>query len=220
MRKFLYENGLTLVLVLITVGLMTGHSVTGQREYNHDQRDHRQPEISWIEYVQTGHYVESVFENWESEFFQMGWYVLLTIWLRQKGAADSKQVDGSGDETDREPDPTKPDAPWPVKRGGWVLALYRRSLTIAFFALFLASFWLHAYGAARNHNHEQALEGHPAHETTLSTLSTSEFWFQSLENWQSEFLSMATLVVLSIFLRQHGSPESKPVDAGMDETGE
>jgi len=220
MRKFLYENSLTLVLLLITLGALAGQALTGWHQFNAAQRDFGQATIGLGAYLTTGHFVESVFENWESEFLQMGCYVMFTIWLRQKGSADSKQVDGSGDEVDREPDPNKKDAPGPVRRGGWVLAVYRRSLTLALFSLFAVSFVLHAYGAARNHNHEEALKGKPAHETTLSILGTSEFWFQSLENWQSEFLSVATVVVLSIFLRQHGSPESKPLDAAHDETGE
>ena len=220
MRKFLYENSLTLVLIAITLATLAGHALTAWHQFNEEQRDFHQPVLNLACYLTTGHYIESVFENWESEFLQMGAYVALTIWLRQKGAADSKSIDGSEEEVDREPDPNRPGAPGPVRRGGWVLALYRRSLTIAFFSLFAASFFLHAYGTARNHNHEEFLKGKVAHETTISILSSSEFWFQSLENWQSEFLSVATLIVLSIFLRQHGSPESKPVDAPHDETGE
>jgi hypothetical protein len=220
MRKFFYENSLTIVLLAITLAALVGNALTGWHQFNEEQQDFSQPVLAFWPYLTTGHFIESVFENWESEFLQMGCYVMFTIWLRQKGSADSKQVDGSGDEVDREPDPHKTDAPWPVRRGGWVLAIYRRSLTLALFALFIASFWLHAYGAARNHNHEEALKGKPAHETTVSILTTSEFWFQSLENWQSEFLSVGMVVVLSIYLRQHGSPESKPVDAPHAETGE
>ncbi|MBC7447496.1 MAG: hypothetical protein H7330_05500 [Hymenobacteraceae bacterium] len=217
MRKFLYENGLTLVLVAITLTALVGHAFTGWHQFNDAQRDFGQATIGLTAYLTTGHFVESVFENWESEFLQMGCYVMFTIWLRQKGASDSKSVDDSPAEVDREPERARQHAPGPVRRGGWQLWLYRRSLTLALFSLFIISFWLHAYGAARNHNHEAELKGKPAHETTCSILSTSEFWFQSLENWQSEFLSVATLVAFSIFLRQHGSPESKPVDAAHDE---
>ena len=219
MRKFLYENSLTLVLLFITLGTLTGHAFTGWHQFNDEQQDFGQATVSLSQYLTTGHFIGSVFENWESEFLQMGCYVMFTIWLRQKGAADSKSVDGSEEEVDREPDRARQHAPGPVRRGGWQLWLYRRSLTLTLFTLFIASFWLHAYGSARNHNHEEALKGEPSHETTVSILGSSEFWFQSLENWQSEFLSVASLVFLSIYLRQHGSPESKPVDAAHDETG-
>lgn len=219
MRKFFYENGLTLVLITITLVSFAGQAFTGLHVFNDEQRDFGRATIGLTDYLTTGHFIEAVFENWESEFLQMGCYVLFTIWLRQKGAADSKSVDGEAEEVDRAPDRARQGAPGPVRRGGWQLALYRRSLTLALFGLFFASFWLHAYGAARQHNHEETLKGKPAHETTISIMSSSEFWFQSLENWQSEFLSVATLVVLSIFLRQHGSPESKPVDAAHDDTG-
>ena len=220
MRKFFYENSLTIVLLTITLVALAGQALTGWHQFNEQQQDFGQATIGLRTYLTTGHFIESVFENWESEFLQMGCYVMFSIWLRQKGAADSKSVDGSIEEVDREPDPTRPDVPGPVRRGGWQLALYRRSLTLALFGLFAVSFGLHAYGAARNHNHEEALKGKMAHETPVSILTTSEFWFQSLENWQSEFLSVATLIVFSIFLRQHGSPESKPVDAPHHQTGE
>lgn len=219
MRKFLYENSLSLVLLLITVLALVGNALTGHRQYNEDQQDHGQPEIGLTDYLTTGHFAESVFENWESEFLQMGCFVLFTIGLRQKGSSESKSCD-KPEEVDREPDPNRPGAPWPVRRGGWVLALYRNSLTLALFSLFLVSFWLHAWGGARAYNHEQELMGKPDRATTIGFLGNSEFWFQSFENWQSEFLSVATMVVLAIFLRQKGSSQSKPVDAPNSETGE
>jgi len=221
MRKFLYENSLSLVLLGITLLTLAGNAIMGHKQYNEDQKDHGQPEIPLVEYLSTGHFIESVFENWESEFLQMGAYILLTVGLRQKGSSESKSPDKSEqEEVDREPDPNRPGAPWPVRRGGWVLAIYRNSLSLAFFVLFMVSFWLHAWGGARAYNHEQELKGKPERETTLSFVTNSEFWFQSFENWQSEFLSVASIVLLSIYLRQHGSPESKPVDAPHSQTGE
>jgi Domain of unknown function (DUF6766) len=106
-----------------------------------------------------------------------------------------------------------PDAPWPVRRGGWVLAVYRRSLSLAFLALFLASVALHAASGSRAYNAEQSMSGGTDHTTGWSYLTRSQFWFESLQNWQSEFLAVAAIVLLSIVLRQHGSPESKPVHA-------
>jgi hypothetical protein len=146
----------------------------------------------------------------------MGLYVLLTVWLRQKGSSESKKL-GEEEEVDREPHP-HPGAPWPVQAGGLWLTLYKNSLTIAFFTLFLVSFMLHALGGTEVYNLEQQQSGEPA-VTVMGYIATSRFWFESFQNWQSEFVSILSIVVLSIFLRQKGSPESKPVDAPMDETG-
>jgi hypothetical protein len=113
---------------------------------------------------------------------------------------------------------TKQDAPWPVRRGGWVLSLYSCSLSLAFVVLFLVSLGLHAVGGAAHHNEEAAAHG----GESLSVgefVQSSQFWFESFQNWQSEFLALVAMVLLSIFLRQRGSPESKPVDAAHDETG-
>ena len=121
-------------------------------------------------------------------------------------------------EGDREPKPHK-NAPWPVKKGGLILKLYEYSLTIAFFTLFLISFGLHAYGSWENYNVEQELKKLPGEEFMIYIFDT-RFWFESFQNWQSEFLSVASIVILSIFLRQKFSPQSKPVDAPHFQTGE
>jgi hypothetical protein len=138
--------------------------------------------------------------------------------LRQLGSSESKGIEGE-EEVDREPDPKKADAPWPVKRGGWILAIYKNSLSIAFGILFFVSFVLHAIGSLKYYNNEQILKGEEP-VTMSEFLSQSRFWFESFQNWQSEFIAVLSIVVLSIFLRQKGSPESKPVDAPDSETGE
>jgi hypothetical protein len=220
MRRLLRENGLLIVMFGLFVIFLVGQVATGYREYNDDQQEHSQPTISVSEYLGTGHFIEAVFENWESEFLQMGSYVVLTIFLRQKGAADSKKLDGP-EEVDREPDPSQPPdgAPWPVQRGGLALKVYKHSLSIALFSLFFLSFALHAIGGASEYNQEQIAHGGQA-LSTLAFLTTARFWFESFQNWQSEFLSVGMLMVLSIFLRQKGSPESKPVDTAHSVTGD
>jgi len=142
---------------------------------------------------------------------------VLTISLRQIGSAESKNLTKQ-EEVDREPDPNKKDAPGPVKRGGWQLRLYEHSLSIAFVTLFLASWLGHLYGSFTDFNEQQLLHGHPQKKLS-EFLAEPDFWFETFQNWQSEFLSVASIVVLSIFLRQKGSPESKPVDASHMETG-
>ncbi|MBJ6107806.1 hypothetical protein JAO73_02205 [Hymenobacter sp. BT523] len=215
--RFLYENSLLLVIVTMTLLTLGGQFLTGWHDYNDELQDMGLAQLSAGQYFTSGHFLEATFENWESEFLQMGLYVLLTVWLRQKGSSESKKL-YEEEEVDAEPDPSKEDAPGPVKRGGWVLKLYKNSLSLAFFALFFLSFWLHAKGGAEVYSIEQVHDGKPAVDT-LAYMATSRFWFESLQNWQSEFLSILSIVGLSIFLRQHGSPESKPVDAAYAETG-
>ncbi len=146
----------------------------------------------------------------------MGMYVILTVKLRQWGSSESKDLDKK-EEVDREPEPS-PTAPWPVNKGGIWLKVYKHSFSIAFFLLFIISFWLHFIGSRNHYNLEQAAKGHPE-ATATQYLSHAKFWFESFQNWQSEFLSVAAIVILSIWLRQWGSPESKPVDAPYGETG-
>jgi hypothetical protein len=148
----------------------------------------------------------------------MALFVVLTIFLFQKGSSESKDPD-SEEEVDREPSAGTKDAPWPVKQGGLILGLYKNSLSIVLFLLFFLSFLAHWYGSLKDYNEEQALKGE-ALESAMQYLSNSRFWFESFQNWQSEFLSVFAIVVLSVFLRQKGSPQSKPVDAPNSETGE
>lgn len=174
------------------------------------------PDVGGAEYLRTGHFVEAVFENWESEFLQMGMYVLLTVFLYQKGSAVSRDIDEQ-DEVDAG-SKGHADVPWPVRRGGFALRLYENSLTLALFLLFLISFVVHATGGARDASAEHAARGEEE-VSILSYLGGSRFWFESLQNWQSEFMSVGVLVVLAIFLRQRGSPESKPIDPPHHEGG-
>ena len=219
MGRILRENGLTIALMVLFLLSLGGQSIAGRLEYNDELQDHGQPAVGYLEYLATGHFVESVFENWESEFLQMGVYVLLTAFLYQKGSAESKEPDGE-EAVDEDPRRArdKQAAPWPVRRGGLVLRLYEHSLSIALLALFLLSFLLHAAGGASEFSQDQVLHG-AAPVSFLGYLATSRFWFESFQNWQSEFLSIAVIVVLSIFLRERGSPESKPVAAPHAKTG-
>jgi hypothetical protein len=220
MRRILRENGLTIAMFTLFIFALAGQSVTGYRQYNEGQKDHGQPTINFTEYFSTGHFVEAVFENWESEFLQMGMYVLLTAYLYQKGSPESKKLNEK-EAVDTPPSKSKrkrKDAPWPVQRGGFILKLYQNSLCLALLLLFLLSFALHAAGGAKEYSQDQMQHGGQA-VSMIQYLGTSRFWFESFQNWQSEFLSVGVLVVLSIFLRQKGSPESKPVDAPHSKTG-
>lgn len=210
-EEILKNNSLSIVVGALFLIFLAGQSITGVKQYNEEQQMHSQPQVTYAEYLTTGDFIESVFENWESEFLQMGSYVLLTVYLRQKGSAESKKLQGA-EEVDKDPQKSADkDAPWPVRRGGIVLKLYKNSLSIAFGLLFLASMLLHAYGGAHMASEEAAAHGEQGY-STIQFMGTSEFWYQSFQNWQSEFLAVFAIVVLSIYLRQHGSPESKPVN--------
>jgi hypothetical protein len=198
---------------------IVGQIYTGLHEHNQEIQDLGGQAVSLGTYLLSGHFLQSTFENWESEFLQMGFFVILTIFLYQKGSSESKDPDGGAEEVDEEPDPKKKEAPWPVRKGGLALQIYKHSLSLALFILFILSFILHWYGSLRNYNEEQALKDLPT-ETAFQYLGKSRFWFESFQNWQSEFLSVFAMVLLSIHLRQKGSPQSKPVDAPHSQTGD
>lgn len=221
MSKILRNNGLSIVLTLLFLLFLVGQAVAGMYQYNDEQQAHGQPTVDFAGYLNTSHFVEATTENWESEFLQMFFFVVLTACLFQKGSAESKDPDKE-EPVDRDPRKTrkKKNAPWPVRKGGLALTVYEYSLSLAFLLLFLMSFTLHAVSGAREYNESERAHGRFEQVTTLGYMRTPRFWFESLQNWQSEFLAVGAMVVFSIFLRQRGSPESKPVDAPHSETGE
>lgn len=216
-KSFFYKNSLSIVFFLLFLFSLCGQFFTGWKEYNNDLKDDKYPPVTMSEYVTSGHFISSTFENWESEFLQMALFVILTKTLRQKGSSESKKLEGE-EEVDNEPDPDKKDAPWPVKKGGIILALYKNSLSLALILLYLFSFAMHAYGSLKDYNAEQLRLEKPL-KTFFEYVAESRLWFESLQNWQSEFLSIFAIIILSIYLRQQGSSQSKPVDAANSETG-
>lgn len=220
MRKIWRENSLSIVTIGLFLLFWVGMSFVGYWDNNSEQEAHHAPTISYGEYLTSGSFWEASAENWESEFLQMGLFVLLTVFLRQRGSPESKQSDD--EEVDADPREKKErlrrDAPGPVRQGGLVLRLYENSLTIALLALFVFSFIMHGLGGVAEYNQEQIQHGEQP-ISLLQYMTGHRFWFESLQNWQSEFLAIGALVLLSVFLRQRGSPESKPVAAPHYETG-
>ena len=215
LKEFVHANSLSLTLFLLFFIFLGGQILTGHRSYNLEQRLQSEPTESLLAYVFSGHSIEATFENWESEFLQMWAFVLLTVWLRQKGAADSREADKEQLHNESEP---RKGSPWPVWRGGMARKFYEHSLSLALLGLFCFSFALHAMGGKEEFNQELNHYGQAA-VSLVGYLGTSRFWFESFQNWQSEFLSVGLLIVFSIFLREKGSPESKPVNAPHAETG-
>jgi hypothetical protein len=212
-------NALSLVTLALFFAALGGQIASGFAAHNQDLYERGQAPLILTTYLTSGHFIEALFENWESEFLQMGVFVWLSARLHQQGSAESKPLDEAfeGDEDPRE-HRNDPRAPWPVRRGGWVSWLYERSLLIAFAGLFAVSLAFHAIGGCIEDNERRAEHGLPA-QSVPEFAASSEFWFQSFQNWQSEFLAVFSIVTLTIFLRQRGSPQSKPVAAPHTATG-
>jgi len=207
----LKNKGLTVVFAILFIITLAGQVVSGLKEHNKDMNDTGGQPLSIAGYLTSGHFLSSTFENWESEFLQMALYVVLPIFLYQKGSSESKDPDAMED-VDKDPDRQRAGAPWPVKKGGFILVVYKHSLSIVLFLFFALSFLLHWNGSMKGYNQEQALKKLPI-ETAGQYLGNSRFWFESFQNWQSEFLSVFVMVILTVYLRQTGSPMSKPIDA-------
>lgn len=218
--KFFRNSGLSIVLLAIFLLFWAAQALVGRLEYNEERAARKQMPLTMPEYLCSSHFLEATGENWESEFLQMSAYVILTIFLFQKGSSESKDPDQkSPQDKDPRTDRNKPGVPWPVRRGGWVLTIYENSLSIAFVLLFLGAMALHAAGGMKLYNEEQISKGKET-VTYWGYFQSTRFWFESFQNWQSEFLAIGSMVILSISLRQRGSPESKPVAARMWQTGD
>jgi len=219
LSRLWHDNALSIVLLAMFLAAAVLQIYFGHAVYNEQRQQAGRAVVSLGAYLTSGHFVEALFENWESEFLQMGVFILIAVKLRQKGSTESRPFDQPC-ESDEDPRGHRgePEAPWPVRRGGWVLRVYEHSLSLAFFGLFAVSFVLHAFGGQIQNNEELTAHGKPA-QSLLEFVGSSQFWFESFQNWQSEFLAIASVVVLSIFLRERGSPQSKPVAAPHSETG-
>ena len=220
LSRFVFENGIVLAATTLFLFSFLGQILAGRAFYNEEQRQHHEPPVSIGKYLTTGAFGEATAENWESEFLQMGIFVVLTAFLYQRGSSESKKLN-EPEAVDQQPEDERenPEAPWPVRQGGIALALYKHSLSIALFSLFVISFFMHAAGGAADFSEEQRAHGVPP-VGMFGYLATSRFWFESFQNWQSEFLSVAVLVLFTIWLREHRSAQSKPVAAPHSETGE
>ncbi len=218
MRRFLRDNALSLLMLSLFLLFWVAQSVNGWRAANAENAEHRQPAESFMGYITSGNFVEATAENWESEFLQMSAYVYLTGMLLQRGSPESKKPEGEPSDEDPRQARGRPDTPWPVRHGGPILTIYEHSFSLVLFILFLACFAVHAMGGTADFNQEQLVHG----EQPISVarfVTTSHFWFQSFQNWQSEFMVVGVVALLGIRLRQRGSPESKPVAASHSQTG-
>jgi len=220
MKRFLFENGLSLFFAGLFAVTLVAQSFAGQHAYNAEQLEHGAAAVSWVDYVFSPEFGGAVMENWQSEFLQFTVFILTTVWLVQKGSNESKQIDSIGLESKQKqklegfaPD----DAPRWAKARGASRVVYENSLLAVMGLLFLATWAVQSLSNWREFNAEQ-LEHDGATLSWGRYLLNPNFWERTLQNWQSEFLAVGTMAVFTIYLRQRGSPESKPVGAPHDET--
>ena len=221
MRKFLRENSLSIFFLALFLLALLGQSIAGHSLFNEEQVQHGGEKISYGRYLFSSHFGAGVMENWQSEFLQFTFFIAATIWLVQKGSNESKPLEDAGLESDEQQkvgDHAPRNAPVWARVGGWRKALYSHSLLLVMTAIFFAS-WLAESVTAWTVYNSESRDHEQAGVSWASYLGTSDFWERSLENWQSEFLAVGTMAVFTIYLRQRGSPESKPVGAPHDETG-
>ncbi len=218
MAKLFKNNGLTIVLMLLFLGSLLGHWLTGVRFENEELMRHGEAPISAIAFLSDPQFLSTVFENWESEFLQMSAFVVLTTFLFQKGSAESEDPATPPRDGRLSAISDRGAAPATSHKRPATRWLYAHSLGTALLVLFIISFVLHWLFSAQLAAEEAAQHGSAA-VTYGQYLTSPQLWFESFQNWQSEFLSTAVLVVLSIWLRQMNSPESKPVAAPHGQTG-
>ncbi|MDF2091550.1 hypothetical protein P0Y31_04260 [Knoellia sp. 3-2P3] len=221
MRQRLRDNGLSLVFGALLLVALVGQAFTGQASYNEQASDAGLPTVSLLEYVTSSHFTVDVAENWQSEYLQFLLFILLTIFLFQKGSTESKPLDRGGRESDRDQkvaEYAQAESPAWAKVRGWRLTLFSHSLGLTMGLVFVLSWVAQLVAGHAAHNSEQ-IQQRSDPLGWWDYLLAPDFWNRTLQNWQSEFLAVGSMVVLSIYLRERGSPESKPVGEPHESTG-
>jgi hypothetical protein len=221
MRLWLRNNSLSVFFGVLFLASVFGQSLAGYRVFNQDALEHGSQTFSYARYLVSSHFGEAVVENWQSEFLQFTAFILATVWLIQRGSNESKKPEDAGLESDQQQligEHAQRNSPRWAKVGGWRTAVYSNSLLLVMTAIFLASWFAQSLTGWNEYNDEQR----DHEESTVSWagyLAGADFWEKTLQNWQSEFLAVGTMAVYTVYLRQRGSPESKPVGAPHDQTG-
>jgi hypothetical protein len=221
MRRFLRENSLSIVFLVFFVLAVAGQAVAGWQDFNDEATAHSETTISLGRYLTSSNFGNAVLENWQSEYLQFTLYILLTVWFIQRGSPESKEPGTAGGESDEDQligEHARPDSPRWARAGGWRTAVYANSLLTVMATIWLLSWFGQSVTGWSDYNSDQITHHQPT-VNWLGYLGTANFWEATLQNWQSEFLAVGSMAVLSIYLRQRGSPESKPVGAAHDATG-
>jgi hypothetical protein len=221
MRRFLRENSLSLAFGALFLASLAGQAIAGWHQLNDELFADGLHQLTLGAYLTSASFAVDVTENWQSEYLQFLLYVMLTVWLVQRGSPESKPLEDAGQESDevqRVGEYARPDSPKLARAGGLRTLFYSRSLGIVMGTIFLLSWLVQSVAGWATYN-ETRLQQLRDPITWVSYLAHSDFWARTLQNWQSEFLAVGSMAVLSIYLRQRGSPESKPVGASHDTTG-
>ena len=221
MRRVARENSLGLVFLGLFLAALVAQAIAGHAAYNNEQASHMEAGISFWRYVSSSAFAVSVMENWQSEYLQFTLFIVLTVWLFQRGSPESKELDARGRESDerqRVGRHARSDSPSGARAGSIVRALYENSLLIVMGTIWIGSWFAQSLTGMVEYNAEQIDHQQPT-LSWLSYVGSASFWQRTLENWQSEFLAVGSMAVVAVYLRQRGSPESKPVGAPHDATG-
>jgi hypothetical protein len=221
-KRFVRDNGLSLFFGALFGAAVFGQSIAGRSAYNEQQLEHGGQTVSWTRYVTSSDFGQALLENWQSEFLQFMFFIVATIWLVQRGSNESKPIEKVGlesEEMQKLGPHAGPKAPrWARLHGGFRRSLYSNSLLLVMSAIFFLSWFGQSVTGLTEYNAEQR-EHDQATVSWATYVTTGSFWEETLQNWQSEFLAVGTMAIFTVFLRQRGSPESKPVGAAHDETG-
>ena len=221
MRTLWRNNSLSLVFLAFFLAALAGHAIAGWHEYNNEAVTHDEPTIEFARYVVSSAFGNAVMENWQSEYLQFTLYILLTVWFVQRGSPESKELGKAGLESDEDQqvgDHATEDSPRWARARGARLWIYSSSLLLVMVAIWLGSWFAQSVTGWSDYSADQ-LAHDEGRVTYLQYLGSAHFWEATLQNWQSEFLAVGSMAVLAIYLRQRGSPESKPVGAPHSATG-
>jgi hypothetical protein len=220
LRRFVRDNGLSIFFGALFLAALTGQAIAGHIAYNAEQVAHGGDAISLGRYLTSSAFGQAVMENWQSEYLQFLLFITVTVWLVQRGSPESKQPGEEGPGSDREQRIggwAGRGAPRWARARDWRTAIFGNSLLIVMGMIFLLSLLAQSVTGWTVYNDDQ-LQHHGAEVSWWTYVGTADFWEDALQNWQSEFLAVGSMAILAVFLRQRGSPESKPVGAPHEKT--
>jgi hypothetical protein len=221
MRAFLRHNSLSLGFFALFLASIAFQAIAGHADFNEEQDRHGDPHMSLGRYVVSSEYATAMMENWQSEYLQFTLFILLTVWLLQRGSPESKELDKAGRESDKDQrvgEHAEAGSPAWAKVDGIRRTIYENSLVIVMTAIWIGTWFAQSITGVTEYNTER-LDHHEDAVSWVEYLTRPDFWEKTLQNWQSEFLAVGSMAILAVYLRQRGSPESKPVGAAHDETG-
>ena len=219
--RFLKQNSLSVVFLVLFLAAVIGQAIAGHADFNEDQDRHGDPRISLARYLVSSEFGVAVMENWQSEYLQFTLFVLLTVWLLQRGSPESKELDNAGRESDEKQKVgpyAQQNSPRWAKVGGIRRTLYENSLLLVMGTIWIGTWFAQSVTGVAQYN-TQRLDHQEDPVSWGTYLAKPDFWARTLQNWQSEFLAVGSMAILAVYLRQRGSPESKPVGAPHTSTG-